>query len=50
MDQIGVHMDFLQIKQVLIFIYALKINFCDYFLFSKVSGSGPKICEAQGSS
>jgi hypothetical protein len=50
MDQFGVHMDFLQIKQVLTFIYALKINFCDYFLFSQVSGSGPKICEAQGSS
>jgi hypothetical protein len=48
MDQFGVHMDFLQIKQVLTFIYALKINFCDYFLFSQDSGSGPKIYEAQG--
>jgi hypothetical protein len=25
MDQIGVHMNFLQIKQVITFIYALKI-------------------------
>jgi hypothetical protein len=49
MVQIGVHKNFLQIKQVLTFIYALKIDFCDYFLFSQVSGSGPKICEAQGS-
>jgi hypothetical protein len=38
MDQFGVHMDFLQIKQVLAFIYALKIYFCDYFLYSQVSG------------
>jgi hypothetical protein len=27
MDQFRVHMHFLQIKQVLTFIYALKINF-----------------------
>jgi hypothetical protein len=27
MDQFGVHMNFLQIKQVLTFIYALKLNF-----------------------
>jgi hypothetical protein len=40
MGQFGVHMHFLQIKQVLTFIYALKINFCDYFLFSQDSGSG----------
>jgi hypothetical protein len=33
-------MNFLQIKQVLTFIYALKINFGDYFLFSLVSGQG----------
>jgi hypothetical protein len=33
-------MNFLQFKQVLTFIYALKIHFCDYFLFSLVSGSG----------
>jgi hypothetical protein len=31
MDQFGVHMQFLQVKQVPTFIYALKINFCDYF-------------------
>jgi hypothetical protein len=42
MDQFGVHMDFLQIKQVLTFISALKIGFCDYFLFSQVSGLGLK--------
>jgi hypothetical protein len=48
MDQFGVHMDFLQIKQVLIFIYALKIDFCDYFLFSQVFGSGLKYYKAQG--
>ena len=48
MDQFGVHMDFLQIKQVLTFIYALKIYFCDYFLFSQVSGSGLKYREVQG--
>jgi hypothetical protein len=42
MDQFGVHMNFLQIKQVLTFIYTLRINFCDYFLFSQVSGSGLK--------
>jgi hypothetical protein len=42
MDQFGVHMDFLQ---VLTFIYALKIDFCDYFLFSQVSGSGLKYRE-----
>jgi hypothetical protein len=42
MNQFGVHMNFLQIKEVLTFIYALKINFCDYFLFSLVSGSGIK--------
>jgi hypothetical protein len=41
-------MDFLQIKQVLTFIYALKIYFCDYFLFSQVSGSGLKYREVQG--
>jgi hypothetical protein len=33
-------MNSLQIKQVLTFIYTLKINFCDYFLFSLVSGVG----------
>jgi hypothetical protein len=48
MDQLGVHMNFLQIKQVLTFIYALRINFCDYFLFSQVSGSGLKYREVQG--
>jgi hypothetical protein len=32
MDQFGVHMNFLQIKQVLTFIYTLKIYF--YFIFS----------------
>jgi hypothetical protein len=48
MDQFGVHMNFLQIKQVLTFIYALRINFCDYFLFSQVSGSGLKYREVQG--
>jgi hypothetical protein len=31
MDQFGVHINFLQIKQVLTFIYTFKINFCDYF-------------------
>jgi hypothetical protein len=41
-------MDFLQIKQVLTFIYALKIIFCDCFLFSQVSGSGLKFQKAQG--
>jgi hypothetical protein len=40
MDQFGVHTHFLQIKQVLTFIYALKIELCDYFLFSQDSGSG----------
>jgi hypothetical protein len=40
MAQFGAKMNFLQFKQVLTFIYALKIHFCDYFLFSLVSGSG----------
>jgi hypothetical protein len=40
MDLFGVHMNSLQIKQVLTFIYALKIHFCDYFPFSLDSGSG----------
>jgi hypothetical protein len=31
MDQFGVHMRFLQVKQGLTFIYTLKINLCDYF-------------------
>jgi len=31
MDQFGVHMNFLQIKQGLTFIYTIKINFYDYF-------------------
>jgi hypothetical protein len=48
MDQFGVHMNFLQNKQVLTFIYALKINLCDYFLFFLVSGSGIKYWEVQG--
>jgi hypothetical protein len=48
MDQIGVHMNFLQINQVLTFIYALKIDLCVYFLFSQVSGSGLKFQKAQG--
>jgi hypothetical protein len=48
MDQFGVHMNFLQFKQVLTFIYALRINFCDYFLFSQVFGSGLKYREVQG--
>jgi hypothetical protein len=48
MDQFEVYMDFLQIKQVLTFIYALKINFCDYFLFSLVSGSGSEYRKVQG--
>jgi hypothetical protein len=48
MGQIGVHMNFLQIKQVLTFIYALKIDFCDYFLFSQVSGSVLKYRKVQG--
>jgi hypothetical protein len=48
MDQFGIKMDFLQIKQVLTFLYALKINFCDYFLFSLVSGSGSEYWEVQG--
>jgi hypothetical protein len=46
MDQIGVHMNFLQINQVLTFIYALKIDLCVYFLFSQVSGSGLKFQKA----
>jgi hypothetical protein len=41
-------MNSLQFKQVLTFIYALKIDFCDYFLFSQVSGSGLKYREVQG--
>jgi hypothetical protein len=41
-------MNFLQINQVLTIIYALKIDFCDYFLFSQVSGSGLKYREVQG--
>jgi hypothetical protein len=48
MDQIGVHMNFLQIKQVLTFIYALKIDLCDYFLFSQVSESALKYRKVQG--
>jgi hypothetical protein len=48
MDQFGVRTNFLQFKQVLTFIYALKIDFCDYFLFSRVSGSGLKYREKQG--
>jgi hypothetical protein len=48
MNQFGVHMHFLQFKQVLTFIYALKIDFCDYFLFSQVSRSGPKFQKGQG--
>jgi hypothetical protein len=42
MDQFEVHINFLQIKQVLTFIYTLKINFCDYFLFPLASGLGVK--------
>jgi hypothetical protein len=38
-------MNFLQINQVLTFIYALKIDLCDYFLFSQVSVSGLKYRE-----
>jgi hypothetical protein len=34
MDQFGVHMNFLQIKQVLTFNYTLKINLCDYLPIS----------------
>ena len=48
MNQFGHHMHFLQFKQVLTFIYALKIHFCDYFLFSQVSRSGPKFQKGQG--
>jgi hypothetical protein len=49
MVQFGVNMNFLQIKQVLTFIYALKINFCDYFLFPQDSGSGLDFWKVQGS-
>jgi hypothetical protein len=41
-------MNFLQIKQVLTFIYALKVNFCDYFLFSLVSRSSSEYREVKG--
>jgi hypothetical protein len=49
MDQFGVHINSLQIKQVLIFIYALKINFFDYFLFFLVSRLGTNFWERRGS-
>ena len=48
MDQFGVHMDFLQIKQVLIFIYALRINFCMYLPILYVLWTGPRIPESAG--
>jgi hypothetical protein len=40
---------FYQLNMFLTFIYALRINFCDYFLFSQVSGSGLKYRECRGS-
>jgi hypothetical protein len=48
MDQFGVHMDFLQIKQVLTFIYALKIDFCDYFPIFPTLWIGPQISRCAG--
>jgi hypothetical protein len=48
MDQFGVHMNFLQIKQVLTFIYTLKINFCDYFPIFSVLWIGRQILENTG--
>jgi hypothetical protein len=50
MDQFGVHMHFLQIKQVLTFIYTLKIYF--YFIFSgfSVLWTGPQIQRSAGAS
>jgi hypothetical protein len=48
MDQIGVLMHFLQIKQVLTFIYTLEIYF--YFIFSgfSVLWTGPQIQRSAG--
>jgi hypothetical protein len=48
MDQFGVHMNFLQIKQVLTFIYTFKIYF--YFIFSgfRVFWTGPQYLENAG--
>jgi hypothetical protein len=50
MDQFGVHMNFLQIKQVLTFIYTLKINFCDYFPISISLWIGRQIVKSTGTS
>jgi hypothetical protein len=48
MDQFGVHMHFLQIKQVLTFIYTLKIYF--YFILSdfRVLWTGAQIQRSTG--
>jgi hypothetical protein len=48
MDQFGVHMNFLQIKQVLTFIYTLKINLCDYFPISIILWIGRQYLENVG--
>ena len=48
MVQFGVKMNFLQIKQVLTFIYALKLISDINFLFSALSGLGAIFCKTQG--
>jgi hypothetical protein len=48
MDQFGVHMNFLQIKQVLTFIYTLKSISVIIFLFPLLSGLGTNFWKTQG--
>jgi hypothetical protein len=48
MVQFGVHMNFLQIKQVLAFIYELKINFCFIFYGFSVLRTRPHFPERSG--
>jgi hypothetical protein len=50
MDQFRVHINFLQIKQVLTFIYTLKFNFHDYFPISITLWIGHLFLENTGTS
>jgi hypothetical protein len=48
MDQFGVHMNFLQIKQVLVIIFVFKIHFWIIFSGFIIPWSGPQIPESAG--
>ena len=48
MVQFGVHMDFLQIKQVLVIIFVLKMHFWFIFSVFRVLWTGPKIPKSAG--